>query len=510
MIGGRSAVFQRTVPRARSQPFVREVVSACAAEGFEGASWPIGVDLTWEEGHGANAYAYDAFNASFPRTDGSDPNYRTLSVVDGELAIAAPPDAGLNDDGGSGQVDLAWQRVWGLARATTELSGPDMRVTGVVSGRSSGANGFPEWLLLARSAPNVDDFMSALFQLGYLAYFMDGYVQVEVWYVDGSTTLNGYAFLDSGIAVVPSIAVDDELALEVTGTGATTRVVCQINGVTYLDHDATSIGSAMSPDTVDMLPDGTRAGVGFYHIGASSGGTQQQDETFNGAYDLSWGHPIAGGCETISGNALTLSANDCTGGIISTADGPHIGGAAQIVDLTTASTFDNVDGNKCTILALVGGTDSSDWTGIGLEMKCTANAQVKDFTVGFLDPGDPTGTLVDGFTFPTNVFTVTGLSQVSLATLQLIVKSAPDDGSGNFEVIGLWRGFTMVNVTLTAGSLVPGQFRWGMLLFSPTGTVAGSRAAIDSASAHRPASEEVWDRADDNDTRYGSWEACSV
>jgi hypothetical protein len=389
-----------------------------------------------------------------------------------------------------------------------------MRVTGVVSERSSGSLGFPEWCLLARSEPDPDNLedLADLYQLGYLAYFMDTYIQMDVHYIDSTGTMVGNAFLDSGATVVPNIAIGDELVLEVTGTGASTLVTCKINGVTYMEHDATSIGAALSgSDTVDMLPEGKRAGVGFYHIGASSGGDQKQDETFNGAYDLSWTHPISGGPETIVSNALTVSANNTTGGIISTADGPHIGHAAQIIEGTTASTFADLNGNKFTILALCSGTDTSDWRGIGAEIKCTATTNIKDFRIGFLNPGDATGTLVNWTAATVNVFTLTGNASIASAPFQVIVWDAPVDGSGvgQFKVSLLWRGFNIFNKTAIAGNGGTG-FRWGTLLFAPTGATAGQRAALDGIDAVRPASEEIWDHTDDNQTRFESWKAEAI
>lgn len=50
--------------------------------------------------------------------------------------------------------------------------------------------------------------------------------------------------------------------------------------------------------------------------------------------------------------------------------------------------------------------------------------------------------------------------------------------------------------------------RWGCGLKSASGSTSVQRTQVDEISAFRPASQEVWDSTDDNDTRFGSWEAC--
>lgn len=261
-LGGRS-ISQRT--RLRDRPRRSSIVTTptvtCLTESFTGASWPIGADLTWEEGHSG----YPSPDPPI-QSDGSDAAKRTLHVVNNKLTIKAPDDTELPGSTG-------WFRAIGYARCTSELAGPDMRVSATIGGVTA-ANGFPEWILVARAFVHPDETLAIGFFPGWVVYFLDSYVFAEpifnsVVFGGGNQLLNG--FTDTS-TVNPSFAwtpqEGDEVSVEVTGTGDDTVLIAIAGGVeAFTLNQGNNWGDAFDiwpGEPSSAYPEGVTGGLGLF------------------------------------------------------------------------------------------------------------------------------------------------------------------------------------------------------------------------------------------------------
>ena len=253
---GRFRQFQRVTrlrpPRAPQAVFA----STCITESWDGGSWPLGPDLTWQEGHFAQA----GFGESID-TDGSNALQRTLHVVDNALTIQAPDDSELPGSNG-------WFRTQGYARADSELPGSDMQVTATIGGVTAG-NGTPEWILIVRTSPHANENFTTGFIQGWVVYFnAPDYVFLDLIYDDGVLLNSG--FTDTA-TVNPSFSwtaqEGDQIRVTVTGTGNDTVLVAEapIGNIAMTLNLANDWGDALQPgDNSGMFPTGTQAGAGLF------------------------------------------------------------------------------------------------------------------------------------------------------------------------------------------------------------------------------------------------------
>lgn len=257
---GRYVQFQRVTrhrpPRAPAAVFAAPV---CLTESFDGASWPIGSDLTWEEGHIGNPNGLGANVLS----DGSDALKRTLHVVGDTLTVKYPDNSQL--PGGS----THWDTAGGFVRTVAELGAADMRVSATIGGVS---NNFPDYFLVARSFPHAQEVLNTGFIPGWQADFEDGFLFVQCWYqsstmAPGDLTNGGFAAVVSG---VPSLVDGDEIAMTVTGTGTSTVVTVELNGATLTTlnqannwDDGPGTGSLVPGDSPDDFATGLQGGAGL-------------------------------------------------------------------------------------------------------------------------------------------------------------------------------------------------------------------------------------------------------
>jgi hypothetical protein len=277
--GGRFRQYQRVTrqrpPRAPAAVFAPP---ACLEESFAGASWPIGSDLTWDEGHQASM----SNGGGGTTDDGSTSTKRTIHVVSDKLAIKAPDDSLLT--GGH-----QWYRTKGHARTTTDVASADMTVTATVTGASALVNA--EYLLIVRNAVDASEDIGNANLAAYIVYFSDNYIEVDLGYHSSSTlTLEGGGIFvkdSSAIGFTHTFAPGDTISVTATGTASSTVVSCKVNGVEYVHIDDTDLSAAMSGylgDPLSDLPVGQRAGVGLF---VSSLGSPFDDLTVwdHGAWD---------------------------------------------------------------------------------------------------------------------------------------------------------------------------------------------------------------------------------
>lgn len=271
--GGRSGVVTQLSPVSRAaygRSSVRSTMG-CLTESDAGASWPIGTDLAWDEGHQGT---YTAPGSSVidgtTSDDGSTSSKRTLHVVSDKLTIQAPNDSNL--PGGK-----TWRRALGNARTQDDVASVDMTVSAVVEGITT-ANVFGEYVLIARNATNGAEDLGNANLDGYIVYFMDDYIEVDMGYVSSvfspGVLVGGGIFVgdSSAIGFTHTMAPGDTLAVTATGTGSSTVISCLVNGTEYVHITDTELSAALfAGDSLSDLPYGTRAGRGLFaqRVGAS-------------------------------------------------------------------------------------------------------------------------------------------------------------------------------------------------------------------------------------------------
>lgn len=255
-------------PRAPAATFV----SNCVTESFDGGSYPIGPDQSWEFGH-LSAYlpSTGSPTSGFVNDDGTDATKRTVRVVGDRASVRAMDDANL--PGGN-----VWWRTMGFGVCDTELSGSDMRVSATISGATIPSPYNPEWILSVRNFDDPDNDLASGYSGGYRVYFMPFYIFVECSYVSSVVSpgiLTAFSIIDTS-TLNPSFAWEpsdgDEISVEITGTDTATVLTCSINGTPGLVADSETdfregggfAGLLFDDDPMSDLPNGSKAGFGFF------------------------------------------------------------------------------------------------------------------------------------------------------------------------------------------------------------------------------------------------------
>lgn len=248
-------------------------IPACLTESFTGASWPIGSDLTWDEGHWGT---YDLFVTPTVFGDGSDPNVRTLHVVGSELTVKAPDDSQL--PGGEN-----WIRTQGYARTVDALTGPDMTVTATIGGVSNTAGA--EWILIARNEVRVDEQLWNGFAAGWVAFYQADYVFIIPVHDDPfapgfmtSGFADNFTAGNPGFLWTPSDG--DEIGLTVTGIGSSTVVTCEapVGSTAFTLDQGNNWGDALLVGDENDFIAGDQAGCGLF----------LQSTNFSNPWDRGW------------------------------------------------------------------------------------------------------------------------------------------------------------------------------------------------------------------------------
>lgn len=270
-IGGRSKVATSTL-RRRNPGSAPASVSQCLTESFTGASWPIGSDLAWDEGHQATSTPVGSSTPDTPVTgDGSNALKRTLHVVSDILTIQAMDDTQIPVGGHT------WRLAFGNARTQADVASVDMTVSAVVEGGTT-ANVSGEWVLIARNTVNGSEDIGNTNLDAYIARFDDDYIDVEMGYVSSvfapGTLVGGGIFIGDSTSsgFTHTFAPGDTISMTVRGTGSATTISCGVNGVEYVSLDQADLSAALfSGDSLSDLPYGQRAGRGLVarRIGAS-------------------------------------------------------------------------------------------------------------------------------------------------------------------------------------------------------------------------------------------------
>lgn len=507
-LGARSKLYRPTAPRAVYQRSGAPVVAPnteCITESFnQVADWPVGPVQTWDQGGQAfrshRPSTTTIFGAWVDGGDGSDPTTRTLHIVDGAVTVKAPDDSNLPD------AEWHYERVHGFARAQQGLGTADMRVSATIAGTpTTTPTSYPhfagDYVLIARSFAHPDEDMGT-YVPGYNAYFEDDYIYIGVVYIDSNDNLNECTFLDTGGSWTHTLVPGDEIALEATGTGSSTRVVCSVNGVTALDLDATQIASMLClGDSIAYAPEGDQAGFGIQTYGESQ---DLANETFNKADGtpigplLTWDSFLPHGCDTIDTNRYHVNHNY--------PDGSARGAIVMVDEVGVLDDYQrrfvNFDsagspGNNTTwtILAFVDGTDYTDWSGVGMMARWT-NPNGYDFYFGELAAGDDSGFLTN----LTHVAGPFGMGSFSNFDLQVIAPLGGGTGSYSFKATGIGVT-TWTTVTLNGGT----GHRSGVMLRANS----GDTAPYVTQTQTWPSFNNFWIRDElDDRTVLDNWQAC--
>lgn len=534
---------QRTArPVQRRGAIVVAPGPACLTESFDGGSYPIGPDIAWgDTANWSYAEAYHFAGSSF-EGDGADPTERTLHIVSGGATLRAadpshqvgpPPTPPIFLTRG---WDLGWRSIMGRARTGTDLASTDVTVTATIGAVLPDFRS--EFDLVVRSvADYVNDDFPGDYYAGYIVLFQDEYVEIDFQYVSPNFSGDlGFAFIKS--SDFPDWSVDlapgDVLSVTITGTGASTNIVAQVNGATAVEANAAEIEAAMyGTDTIANAPVGLRHGFGLQGFG-NEDPSVTVTESFNKADgdpvgpDLSWSSMLPGGHDTIASNALALDASNARCAVVSTTDHPHVRYAGLSMSATMAGLGSTplVVGTRFTLLTNVSGTSYTDWVGIGAQFTYVGvgggGGQVWNILWGELNPGDATGALIN--TYGPGDVDMSGKFYGAIGSgtrVDWILWASPIDGSGIgmfnstirlnglFDTFGTGDGLgpteNINHTTTTAGA----DHHFGVLLFAPTGATTFQRPGVDTLSVTKPGFQ-FWDAGTQDDVlSLVSWEVCA-
>ncbi len=274
-IGGRSNVAT-PARRRRDKAAMPASVASCLTESFDGASWPIGADLTWDEGHTGQQSNGSGFGTQYS-TDGSTSASRTLHVVSNRLTVKGPDDS-LLDGGG-----YEWYQALGQFRETTDGSSIDMTVTATLANPPPHANAWETLIARNNAGDPGEDTTLAYSISGFFGSFQQDFAFLEVVY---SSPFNSgflqYAYVNDtagGLSYTPTIG--DLLSLTVTGTSPSIVATLKINGSTVLTATETDFAAAISAFTGDTTAD--------FPLGLRSGGILTL-RTSSGMLGANWDH----------------------------------------------------------------------------------------------------------------------------------------------------------------------------------------------------------------------------